>query len=140
METGNNGMLLIQESRSNLELMKKIYQDEYKKIANRENRINRDYFINKWKVRFGTFGCHIGLLFAPKATRKLGNLGVAVGSFITQKIMKYKNKKENEKLQKRKDELTANFINAEGVFKEFAMDKVYLDMENVNELENGRSK
>lgn len=65
---------------------------------------------------------------------------VDVGSFITQKIMKYKNKKENEKLQKRKDELTANFINAEGVFKEFAMDKVYLDMENVNELENGRSK
>ena len=140
MELGNRGILVIQEKRENLDKMKKFYQEEYRKLVQNEKKNNWNYFVNKWKVRFGTLGCNIGLFFAPKATRTLGRLGVNIGSFIVQKYMKYKNKKENEKLQKKKDELTANFINGEGEFKEFTMDRIMLDIQNIDEKEIGRSK
>lgn len=131
METDNNGILVIEENRKNLEEMKKMYIEEYKKLSDTEKKTEWNYTINKWKVKLGTFGCNVALFFTPRPTRVFGRLGVNIGSFITQKIMKYKNQKQQKKIQSEKDELTANFVNGTGIFENFSIKKKLFDFEQI---------
>ena len=120
METGNSGVIGYTETRTNINEMKKHYQEEYKKIVDKEKKADSDLFHNKWKVRFGSFAARVGLTFNTKGTvRAISRVGTGVLSFITQKVMELKNKHDKKKYQKQKEQLTADFINAEGIFKEF---------------------
>ena len=120
METGNSGIIGVTETRTNINEMKDFYRAEYKKIVDKEKKADSDLFHNKWKVRFGGFATRIGLLFQPNSTIKsVTRLGSRVIGFVAEKVMKLKNKMDHKKYQKQKDQLTADFINAEGVFKKF---------------------
>lgn len=120
METGSSGIIGYSETRTNINEMKKRYREEYKKIVDKEKKADRDLFHNRWKVRLGSLSMRIALTFHPnKNVRVLSKLGTRVGSFFVQKIMELKNKSDKKKYKKQKDKLTADFINAEGNFKEF---------------------
>jgi len=122
VETDNSGIIGYTETRTNINEMKKRYREEYKKIVDKEKKSDSDLFHNKWKVRFGSFGTRLGLTFKTSGTeRAISRLGVRAVSFITQKIMELKNKSDKKKYQKQKEELTADFINASGIFKEFSV-------------------
>lgn len=120
METGNSGIIGYTETRTNINAMKEHYRAEYKKIVDKEKKADSDLFHNKWKVRFGTFATRVGLTFNTSGTvRSISKLGVTAISFLTQKIMKLKNKIDKKKFKKQKEQLTADFINATGEFEEF---------------------
>lgn len=120
METGNSGIVGITETRTNINAMKDFYRAEYKKIVDKEKKADSDLFHNKWKVRFGAFAARVGLIFQPRSTIKsISKLGTRVVSFAAQKVMSLKNKHDKKKFQQQKEQLTADFINAEGVFKKF---------------------
>ena len=119
MGTGNSGIIGYSETRTNINAMKEHYQREYKKIVDKEKKADSDLFHNKWKVRFGSFATRIGLTFSGNPYKALFKLGTHAASHIIQKIMYLKNKSDKKKYKKRKDQLTADFINAEGEFKQF---------------------
>ena len=50
---------------------------------------------------------------------------------IQKKVMKLKNKHDKEKLERQKEKLTADFINAEGVFKEINA-SIKAEIEEIN--------
>ena len=122
METGNSGLIGYSETRSNVNAMKEYYRTEYKKIVDKEKKSDSNLFHNKWKVRLGSLGARIGLAFHPNpAVRIASHIGTRAFSFVAQKILKWKNKIDKDKYKKQKDQLTADFINAEGDFKEFTV-------------------
>lgn len=122
METDNSGVIGFYESRENIDKMKQYYREEYKKLVDKEKKADSDLFHNKWKVRFGSFAVRVGLIFRPNSLAKsLTRIGTHAFSFLSQKIMKWKNKKDKEKYKKQRDQLTADFINAEGEFAQFSV-------------------
>ena len=120
METGNSGLIGYSETRTNINAMKDYYKKEYKKIIDKEKKADSDLFRNKWKIRFGSFATRLSLTFTTSGTTKaISKLGVRAISFLAQKVMNIKNKIDKKKYKKQKDQLTADFINAEGEFKQF---------------------
>ena len=144
METGNSGIIGYTETRTNINAMKEYYRREYKKLVDKEKKADSDLFHNKWKIRLGTFATRISLVFHPnKTVRMVSQIGTRVFNFVSQKFLKWKNKRDKNKIKQQKDKLTADFINAEGEFKEF-MAVNPTTIEEINELEEmevkGRSK
>ena len=140
METGNSGIVGVVENRTNINAMKEYYRQEYKKIVDQEKKNDSDLFHNKWKVRIGGFLTRVGLTFQPNGTvRTITKLGTRAIGFITEKVMKLKNKYDKEKLERQKEKLTADFINAEGVFKEFNA-SIKAEIEEINEYDDTEEK
>ena len=140
METGNSGIIGVTETRTNINAMKDYYRQEYKKIVDKEKKSDSDLFHNKWKVRLGGFTARVGLIFQPPSTVKtLTRLGTRVVGFIAEKAMKLKNKIDKKNYEKEKDKLTADFINAEGVFSEFNINNE-TTIEDINEYEETEEK
>lgn len=122
METDKSGIIGVVTPREDINAMKELYRAEYKKINDKENKANSNFNANMWRIRFGTFATQIGLLFQPFGTRRcVSHLAASALSFITKKVLKWKNNYDRKKYQKRKDQLTAEFINADGIFKEFSV-------------------
>lgn len=135
MEIGNNGIIGLYDSSLNVQRMKEYYEEEYKKIEKEENLTEKKYKRNKWKVRFGTALCHLGFNFTPKKYRFLGKLGIDIGGLIAQRSLYKKNKKAKKEFQEQKDKLTADFINAEGIFTEFNVNDMDFSIEEIKDLE-----
>ena len=141
METGNSGVIGYSETRTNINAMKEHYQKEYKKVVDKERKADSDLFHNKWKVRFGSFATRIGLTFSSNPYKALLKLGTHATSHIVQKIMYLKNKSDKKKYKKRKDQLTADFINADGEFKQFdVVNPTTIEEINEEEKEKGFHK
>ena len=122
METGNSGLIGYSETRSNVNAMKAHYREEYKKIVEKEKKADSNLFHNKWKIRLGSLAARISLAFHPNPTvRIVSHIGTRAFSFISQKVLKWKNKMDKNKYKKQKDQLTADFINANGEFKDFTV-------------------
>ena len=120
METGNSGIIGYQETRSNINAMKEYYRKEYKKIVDKERKVDSNLFHNRWKIRLGSFAARVGMVFNPnKSVRMFTRIGTRAFSFLSQKILLWKNKRDKIKFKKQKEQLTADFINADGEFKEF---------------------
>jgi len=135
VETGNSGVIGYTETRTNINAMKEHYQREYKKIVDKERKADSDLFHNKWKVRFGSFATRIGLTFNTRGSVKaISKMGVHAINFLIQKGMQIKNKIDKKKFKKQKEQLTADFINAEGEFKQFDVVNP-TTIEEVNEQE-----
>ena len=138
METGNSGLIGYTETRTNINAMKEYYQKEYKKIVDKEKKADSNLFRNKWRVRFGSFTTCIGLTFSSNSHKGLAKLGVHAVSRIIQKIMYLKNKVDKKKYKKQRDQLTADFINAEGEFKQFdVVNSTTIEPVNEHEEEKG---
>ena len=141
METDNSGIIGYSETRININAMKEYYRNEYKKIIDNEKEADSKLFRNKWKIRFGSFAARVGLTFHPNnAYKTLSKLGTRFGSFLIQRIMELKNKSDKRKFKKQRDQLTADFINAEGKFKEFDTISPATVVENEYEEKKGFSR
>lgn len=142
METVNSGIIGLYEARESLNAMKKAYRDEYRQLIRKEWQTNFDYFVNKWKVRFGTFAAQLGFNFAPtKETRLFGKIGVGVIGRITETVMRFKNKLDQKKYKKKKETLTADFINARGIFEQYSVEnQTTIEEVSHEELTQGRSR
>ena len=144
METGNSGVVGVVESRTNINAMKEYYRQEYKKLVDKQNKNNDALFHNKWKVRIGGFTTRVGLFFTQRgAVRTLSRLGSRVVGHIAEKVMNWKNKRDNKKLEEQKEQLTADFINAEGIFSKFNVvnnTSITMDDEMIESSEKGFSR
>ena len=130
METMNNpvqsedGMIGITESRTNIKAMSELYRNEYRKLVDEKNESDKALFHNKWKVRLGTFATRIGLAFQPKGKfRSVSILANKAIGFVAKRVMELKNRIDGKRNKQKRDRLTADFINAEGIFKEFSVPK-----------------
>ena len=131
----NKGIVVINESREKMEEMKAFYEHEYRRIEKEQRENNKEYRKNKWKVRLGSIGLHIGLTFTKGSVKTIGRIATSIASFFTKKILKYKNKIDQKKYEEQKERLTACFVNGEGIFAEF--DTVNdSTIEEINEEEN----
>ncbi len=120
MEAVNSGVIGVVEDRANLDAMKALYRAEYKKLVDDEKKSSDKISSYKWKIKLGEFGARIGLLFRPPSTLKfLTKIGSRVVSFISRKALTIKNNIDKKRYAKKKDELTADFINGEGMFSQF---------------------
>ena len=139
METGNSGVIGYTETRTNINAMKEYYRAEYKKIDDEQKKNNSALFHNKWKVKLGSFGARVGLSFnRDRKYRAISRTAANVLSFCTQKVMEWKNKHDNKKLEQKKEKLTADFINADGVFKQFdVVNETTIEEINEQEEEKG---
>lgn len=138
METGNSGVIGYTETRTNINAMKEYYRQEYQKIVDKERKADKDLFRNKWKVRLGSFATRIGLTFSPSKTKVIAKLSSHALSFIVRKGMDIKNKIDKKRFQKQKDKLTADFINADGDFKQFdVVNPTTIEEIHENEEEKG---
>jgi len=138
VETDNCGIIGLQDERKVINAMKEYYRTEYRNLLNKERKLDWDLFCNKWKVRFGFFATRIGLTFSTKGfTRAISKAGTIVVSRLTERIMKWKNKRDKAKLKKQKDQLTADFINMDGNFKQFSIINP-TTIESIEEIEEKR--
>ena len=119
MNNPNSGVIVVNESRDKMEEMKAFYEHEYRRIEKEQRENNKEYTKNKWKVRLGSLALRIGFTFTKVPVKVLGKLATSLGSFFTKKILKWKNKIDQNRYEKEKNKLTANFINGEGIFAEF---------------------
>ena len=119
----NKGIVVLNDSRKARDEMKAYYEHEYRRLEKEKQQKNRENFKNKWKVRLGSLGLRLGLTFTKiqQPYKGLSKLGVRLGSFFTRKIMDYQNRKEQKRYKDEQEKLTANFINGEGIFKEFSV-------------------
>jgi len=137
VETGNIGIIGLNEEREKLNAMKNYYRLEYKKLMDKEKKADSDLSSKKWKIRFGSFGARVGLLFSPNAKiRSISRIGSHIFSFCAQNVLKLKNKIEKNKIKKQKDKLTADFINAEGEFKQFDIINPTTGIEEIQEIDD----
>ena len=135
MVQDNLGIVGFSDSRKNVEQLKKRYQEEYKRICQQEKETNKLYFKNKWKVKIGEFiATQVVFPHTPIGIVVVGSIVTGIGSKTTQLVMKIKNKLDKKKYKKQKAILTADFINADGIFKEFSVEN-NTSIENMNEYE-----
>lgn len=117
----DSGIICLRDERININRMKELYIEEYRKILNAEAETNKNYVKNKWKVRLGALACEIGLTFANGKHKILNFLGVGIAKRVTGCILKYKNKRTQKRYKAEEEKLTADFINGEGIFKQFSV-------------------
>lgn len=136
-----DGMIGIVESRTNINAMSELYQQEFKKLVDEKNESDKALFRNKWKVRLGAFATRIGLAFQPRGKFRSVSIfaNKAIG-FVAKRVMELKNKIDGKRNQEKRDKLTADFINAEGIFKKFSVptNQTTIELDN-NALGKGYS-
>ena len=122
MVQDNLGIVGFSESRENLERLKRVYQEEYRKISEEQRNNNKKYIKNKWRVRIGEFlVTELGLVHTPMSVNVVGSIATGVTSKTTQLVMKIKNRIDNKKYKKQQDKLTADFINLQGIFQQYSV-------------------
>ena len=91
-------------------------------------------------VGIGNIGVKIGLLFTKKPVKKIGRVATNIATFVTSKILKYKNKQDNKEFDRKLKQLEADFLNCEGEFKKIAIEtsksdgQIYLETDNTDVL------
>ena len=136
----NSGILVVQESREIAQKLKDYYRNEYNRLKSEQKKNNISYIKKQIMVGIGNIGVKIGLLFTKKPVKKIGRVATNIATFVTSKILKYKNKQDNKEFDRKLKQLEADFLNCEGEFKKIAIEtsksdgQIYLETDNTDVL------
>ena len=101
----NSGILVIQESREIAQKLKDYYRNEYNRLKSEQKKNNISYIKKQIMVGIGNIGVKIGLLFTKKPVKKIGRVATNIATFVTSKILKYKNKQDNKEFDRKLKQL-----------------------------------
>lgn len=135
VETDNSGIIGLNESRANISAMHDRYREEYLKLVNESKSTEESYKRNKGILSIGKNSLLVFFKFISRKYRFLGKTGTRFVSFVADKVMERKNKKNEEELQRKKDKLTADYINGEGIFASYEINDPDLVIESIDKME-----
>lgn len=126
------GIIALDQSRDSVNALATSYRNKYLELEKKESKIDKDLKKNLFKINLGSAVASIGLLFTPKKTRGLGYSIVLVARPILRWKAKRNAKKAKKTIEKEKETLLAEYINAEGSSIEFETAKNY-NIESIQE-------
>lgn len=108
METDN--LLVVNESRENINIINEYCIKEYKKCLQEENGLKKSLDRQKSMVDLGYYGANIELLFASRTEKFFGRILAKIARPIIKWKMTFDNKRKLNNVQKKKEEIEEMYI------------------------------